>query len=448
MNEKINFSKIKKILIFLTVFFLPLEISIFQIFGKEVKVWSMMSLVLGLILVFEIFKKDFSILKNLKSFFIACALVFFSLLAFLNSPLPFFAFSQFLVLVLLLIFLVFFEKYSEKFKKSITEGVVLGVFLTSILAIAQNAAFNLGLPNFEFMDARPNVFFPEPDWLGFYLALSLLFIFYKKEKKELPKAIKGELCFTLFFLLSFIALIITVARASWLAFASGMFVFIFIVSFSEYLKNKNWRSFFKDFFKRSGYLLSVFVFSVLLIQIFNLTRFNLKDRVRSIFFGEHIVTVAVDQKTKESFKIDLEEKQKYLAQGYLIQEKYVEDENVLSRGEKAESALDVIKKHPLLGSGLGIMLIVTNYEHNANNLFLEWWASSGIGAFLLLIALVLFLIFRGLSFLKTDSAKAAFLLSGVVGFVFLNLFNASIFLAFAWFFLGLLLSEVRTKSKN
>ena len=439
--EKSNSKKFKKILFFLLILSLPFEIALFSIGGKEIKVWFLLAILGGTTLLWEIYKKGLVAIKNLKSLYIGLALIVFSLISLVNSPIKSFSLKQLVVLFSLIVLSVFFEKYSKKFGKELLLGLSLGMIISSVAAILQNLAFSFNLPNFEVMAARPNAFLPEPDWLGFYLALSLLFFFYKRKNKDLPKYLKNKIGISIFLLINLIALIITVARASWLAFTAETGVFILVIAVGYYLKNKSFKETAKIFFKKSFYLISLLAVSLALIQVFGLTRFNLLDRVRSIFFKEHIVTLAENPVTKESFKIDLEEKGKYLAEGFLIKEAYVEDENVISRGDKAESALDVIKKHPWIGGGLGIMLIVTNYQHNANNLFLEWWASAGLGAFFIMVGALSYFLWKGLSFLKINPGKSAFLLAGVVGFVFLNLFNASIFLAFAWFFLGYMLGE-------
>ena len=115
--------------------------------------------------------------------------------------------------------------------------------------------------------------------------------------------------------------------------------------------------------------------------------------------------------------------------------------------QKFTSAWDTIKKHPYLGSGMGITLINTNFSHNANNLFLEWWASAGIGGVGIIAALVLYLFTKGFLSLNKNLPKTALVLAGTFGFVIVNLFNASIFLAFAWFYLAWLLVVANGKQK-
>jgi O-antigen ligase len=228
-------------------------------------------------------------------------------------------------------------------------------------------------------------------------------------------------------------LTITVARASWLAVIAEMGVIWLILLYKkEFLST----------LKNGGVFLSLIILPLILISLFHLSRFNIPDRFRSIFFKEHIITEAVDPNTGEKFKINLEEKEAYQNQGYQITEEYTGDENVASRHEKVASTWDIIKGHPLLGSGLGITLINTNYQHNANNLFLEWWASAGLGGLLLIAGLMLYLLATGGRLLKNNFQKPILILAGTIGFIIVNLFNASIFLAFAWFYLGWLLASL------
>lgn len=450
--------RIKKFVFFLSVFSLAVEMPLFNVGSFGFKFWMLAALAAGILLIIDFYKKGFSWLKQSKMFWLGMCLIFFSLISLINSPLKSFSTKQLLVLIVLAALGTFFEKNIKKYSSLAFWGIALGLFLNSLYAIYQNIAFNNGWPNFEVMAARPNGFFPEPDWLGFYLALGIIpfLVWTGKDlsKSNLPKELKNKFVFYPFLIVILTALIITVARASWLAVIAEMGIITVIVALKFIghwtlgTKKYNFPALSSRFFKLAGIFILLIFIPLLLISLFHLSRFDIPDRFRSIFFKEHVITVAVNPNTGEKLKIDLEAIDYYQKQGYQIQEDYVGDENVASREEKFTGAWDTIKSHPLLGSGLGITLINTNYEHNANNLFLEWWASAGIGALLTIISLIVYLLLKGLSFLKNNPEKAALILAGTIGFVILNTFNASIFLAFAWFYLAWLLNNLKSRKKS
>ena len=163
-------------------------------------------------------------------------------------------------------------------------------------------------------------------------------------------------------------------------------------------------------------------------------------------FPKHFIQfrgLAFNEANGEKFKINLEEKEVYLSRGYKIIEEYIEDENVSSREEKAVKNTEIIKKHFFLGSGPGINQIMTDYEHNANNLFLEWWSGWGLLSLVSLIGFIFCLTVKAFKIIfdKKDTS-AALILSGLAAFIIVNMFNASNLLAFAWLYLAWLSSMV------
>lgn len=451
---KLSISNFKKIAVFLSVLSLAFELNIFQIAGSGVKLWMLAAITGGFLLLWDIYQKGFVQLKKSKILWLGLGLLFFSALGISNSPQKTFSAKQLIVLATLIVLGVFFELYIKKYRREVYEGLSVGILASSLFAVYQNVAFNLEWPNFEVMAARPNAFFPEPDWLGIYLVLGLVpFLAWTgkdRQDSKLPKPLKNKYLFYSFLIIAIVAIILTVARASWLALIAEMGV---IAMFYVYRFCKSGVSSphqvrgrpcleqdFALFLRKGIYFVSLIVISLILIDIFHLSRFNIPDRFRSIFFKEHIITVAIKPETGEKLKIDLEEKDYYRNLGYQVQEDYVSDENVASREEKFTGAWETIRTHPYLGNGLGITLINTNFEHNANNLFLEWWASAGIGGLALILGLLIYLLSKGLLFLKSGTPYAAIILAGTAGFIIVNIFNASIFLAFAWFYLAWLLA--------
>jgi hypothetical protein len=456
----------KKIIVILSVLALGFEVDLLTLGESEIKPWILAAAAGGVLLLTELYQKGFGWLKQSKLFWLGLSFIFFSALGILNSPLRGFSLKQLVVLAAIVVLGVFFEQNWQKYRSLVYWGLLTGMLVNSAFALYQNIALNLGWPNFEIMAARPNGFFPEPDWLGFYLALGLVpFLVWAGRdlrKSRLPETLKNQWIFYPVLVIIVTVLTITVARASWLALIAEMGTILLITlsgknvilseseeSNSEFgidssaspqddkNKKKNWLI---QPIKTAGVFLALIITPLILVSLLHLSRFNIPDRFRSIFFKEHIITEAYNPTTGEKQKINLEEIDAYRQQGYQIQEEYTGDENVASREEKAASAWDTIKDHPLLGSGLGITLIKTNYQHNANNLFLEWWASAGLGGLLLIIGLIFYLLYRGITIIRSNPQKAALVLAGTLGFIIANLFNASIFLAFAWFYLAWLLS--------
>lgn len=432
--------KIKKIVISLSVFFLAFELPLIQISGSGFKLWMLSALAGGLILVWDLYHEGWGWLKKSKLFWLGVGLLFFSGLGLFNSPLKGYSLKQLVILAAIIILAVFFEKYLRKYNREVIIGLVIGISVSSFYAIYQNIAFNFGWPSFEIMEARPNGFFPEPDWLGIYLALGLVpfLALFGEDKKN--KSFQRKLWIYCFLTLGVLVLIITVARASWLALIAEIGVASLTLT---YIKSKKLQDMGFGLVKNGLTFISLIVLSLIIVNLFHLSRFNITDRFRSIFFKEHIITEAFNSSAGEKIKINLEEIEVYRAQGYQIQENYVGDENVASREEKFASTWDIIKAHPLLGSGLGITLINTNYQHNANNLYLEWWASAGLGGLILIVGFLVCLIVKGLALLRDKDPRAVIVLAGTIGFGIVNIFNAANFLAFAWFYLAYLATLIQ-----
>jgi len=478
--------KLKKTALLFSVIFLAFELPLFTAGGSGFKLW-MPAAVAGVVFtLWDLRRKGFSWLKQSKIFWLGVGLWIFSVLGLINSPLKTYSAKQLLILTALVALGIFFELNINKYRKEVYQGLAWGILLNSVYAIYQNIAFDRGWLNLEIMAARPNGFFPEPDWLGIYLALGLVpflvcllsvgsrYNLEPTSREGMDRPSVGsrynlEPTSYILVLIAITALTITVARASWLALIAEMGMIALVVPIlavvvipakagiqisrakgykhlDSPVKPGNDKRVWNNIGGISGTFILLVLVSLLFISFFHLSRFNIPDRFRSIFFKEHIITEAYNPKTGERFKINLEDIDTYRGQGYLIEEEYTGDENVASRKEKFTGAWDIIKQHPLLGSGLGRTLIATDYQHNANNLFLEWWASAGLGGLLLIVGVIAHITIKGFSLIKKDPATAQMILAGTAGFIIVNLFNASIFLAFAWFYLAWLLALMKRKT--
>lgn len=446
-----------KIVLWFSVFTLAFELPITNIAGQGFKFWMFSVLASGLILLWDVCKDGFLKIKQSKILLFGLGFIVFSFLGLLASPEIGYSLKQIFVLASLVVLGIFWEIYGNHKNKIFYSALASGLLLSVAAALYQNIAFEFGWLHFEVMAARPNAFFPEADWLGMYFALGILpFLVALANNKftNFSQFLRNKFVFYCFTFLIITALIITVARASWLVLLAEMGIIILISCYLKYRKNIRFSLGYK--LKITSYKLlslsllffSLIIIPLILISFLHLSRFNIPDRFRSIFFREHIITVAENPATGEEIKINLEEIEQYRAGGYLIKEDYIIDENVVSREEKARGAWDIIKEHLILGSGLGATMVATNYQHNANNLFLEWWVCAGLGGLALIISLMAYLLMKGFLMLKSNPQSAIIILAGTAGFIIVNLFNASIFLAFAWFYLAWLLSIVKSENRR
>lgn len=443
----------KKFLIFFSVISLAVELPFISLAGKELKLWMFFSILAGIFLLIDLLKKDFSLFSKSNIFYLGLALIAFSIISLANSPNILFSLNQVLVLSMLIVLAIFWELNFNQFKNEIYSALVIGLVGSAVFALYQNIAFDNGWSHFEVMAARPNGFFPEPDWLGFYFALGgipflTLFLIKNKLGKNF-EFLKNRIALLLLNILVVVTLLITVARSGWVAFTGGFLVISSTVLLKYLLKNRegDWKSVSKKIFLILGKFCFLVVAAVVLVQFLGLTRFDLADRFRSIVFKEHVITMALNEKTGEKIKINLEDKAFYAGQGFRISEEYLEDENVASREDKAVETMEIIKKHPITGNGLGVNQIMTNHEHNANNFFLEWWAGSGLLSLLALMIFFGYLAKKGFENINKNLFRAVLILAGMVAFGLVNLFNASNLLAFSWFYLAWL-SALTFKEKN
>lgn len=312
----------------------------------------------------------------------------------------------------------------------------------NLFAVYQNVAHEFGWPSFEAMTARPNGFFYEPDWLGMYAVFLMATVFfYLLAGKASRRALAG---YYLILLLNAVVLVITVARASWLAMlasilaAAGFMLILFLLRLADK----------KDIFRLAfhfGGLIIVLLISILAVNALHLTRFNLKDRVESIYKEEHIITVAENDSTREKIKIDLEEIEFYKSQGWRVYEEKVSDENVDARYAAFTSNREIGLEHPILGQGQGSVLAKKNYIDNANNIFYEWWISAGligIFSFVLLLLTPLYGVFRaflsGKKVTREQAGRYVMILMGVISIVVTNIFNSGVFFVPMWILLGII----------
>lgn len=386
-----------------------------------------------------------------KVFLIALLLIiFFSLLGLLNSPDRAYSLKQTAALVLaaFISFLVNWQaSQGRKHWDKLRVAFVFSSIPVGLLALYQNIAHERGWQSFEVMAARPNASFYEPDWLGMFVVLVLILLvslaIQQKEKKIKGLNLARLGTWSLIFF-NITVLIITVARASWVAMIGALgalFVWVFIARVIKRITSR-------DFFRVAGVIFSflgMIVLCFMVIKGLHLTRFNLRDRAFSIYQGEHIATMA--EKDGLTRKIDLEEIEQFEKQGWRVFEAKTFDVNVGSRWSAYASNIVMIKEHWFLGQGQGSVLARRDFLHNANNIFFEWWIAGGI----LALAVFIFLLGRPLKapleMMRRSQDKdsrlvfSATCLMGVTAIVLVNLFNSGVLFIPMWVFLGMIWAD-------
>lgn len=373
---------------------------------------------------------------------------------------------------------------------------IIPFFLSSstvviLYGIWQNWAYLHGHNFFEAMPGRPNATFTEPDWLGMFLVLALSAslvliarhsedgasrtknlladrtdnIFEKilhssqarAQDDETKKKIFLSIFNYIFLIILFLLLILTVSRSAWLAAAFATLIFIFVVWTD--LRFNVWR--WKATFFLGLKILTSLVIAVILIYIFNLTNFQLDNRIQSAGTGLQQITVACDRKINLPAKIDtdsdlapyscqqidLQAIAANRAAGKYVATVYRNDPNVATRDAIYLKSWDQIKSHPILGLGWGSISNILGADPrgvplNSSNIFLETWLGAGLLGFLALIVILLYVLFNAVKnyFYASDSLRkniTLFIIVSWFGLFIDNLFNAGIFLGIFWLWLAI-----------
>lgn len=381
-----------------------------------------------------------------------------------------FSFSEDLKWFLIVTSFVFIFWITRKFLfswKEKAEGLfffLIGSYVVWISGFYQTIARILDWENFTIMDGRINATFLEPDWLGIYSAfilalfLGLKFFFSSWENGQkiffasipMPIFLNYLLNIKIFFW--GILLVLTVSRSAWLATLIVIFCYAGFL-FLKNLKNKiNFTSNLFKIFKEISSISLILTLSFLVVKIFDLSDFNLLNRMTSTISGQQKITISCkkDESLPEKIEnleeleilgcrhINLEEIEKEISLGFFVKEINRPDPNIDLRKKIYITIWSEIKKHPWLGQGWGTSARILGQDNqgnglNTSNIFLEIWLSAG------LIGLISFLVVLFLAIgqvLKMPlKIRGFFLFSGVAFFV-ANFFNAGIFSGFFWVWLA------------
>lgn len=330
---------------------------------------------------------------------------------------------------------------TEKDVQNIFYVIIASGTMVALIGLVQVTAYKFGLELIEVMPGRPNSILPEPDWLGFFMifALAILIAVQYFENFDVKlfwaKILRNKYFYYGFHILFYIVIILTVARASWLAGIgmAGLYLFLIFID-----KNNPFGQVFVQGFK----ILFFLFLSLIIIYVFGLTPFSLKNRFLSIVTSQETHATAVDPKTGKEISIEKKKIADYKKQGIEVKEKKVQDINILRRRESFTDNFDIILKHPFLGIGFGGIETVFGEGTNANNLFMEIWIATGVIG-LIIFGLIFYLIFREwLVFFikkrnKNNQPYLFFIILGLAVIIIPNIFNSGLFLGFFWVYLGI-----------
>lgn len=343
-------------------------------------------------------------------------------------------------------------------------------FLVVCYGILQNWLFSRGLNHQEIMPDRPNGTFQEPDWLGIFIVLiisiliSLIYFLFKKVSSTEEKIKLSQfISLYVFLTLSFALLILTVSRSAWLAIILSLLFSLFAILTNLNLNHKKWDL--KIFTNLAVVLISSVLISLGLVKIFNLTDFELDNRLQSSSSGEQIITVSCQENSVlperietleelDNFNcrhINLEEIEAEKTLGNFVKEIKRPDPNFNIRAEIYKASWEEIKSHWFLGIGWGNIGSILGTDErgatlNASNMFLEIYLGTGILGFLIFAVLWTYIFLRNIRkffFAQDPSHKtlAIFILAALVGLTISNLFNSGIMLGFLWVFLAVSLDK-------
>lgn len=358
-------------------------------------------------------------------------------------------------------------------------------FLSSSIAVVlygilQNILFAMGRNSFEVMPGRPNGTFSEADWLGIFLVFVLAAIYTINYKFQIANIFRQSY-FYIFLLFLYISIILTVSRSAWLGALIVTLPFLKLVALkgTAVSSNKKAGDNFKEIFKLSrwdwrgfgiafaGVIVSL-ILSIGIINIFNLTTFQLGSRAQSTG-GLQKITIACEAGKSVSVPtnisgieelsqygcrhINLEDINKEKEAGFEIAEVYRPDPNVGIRAKIYKTSWEQIRQHSIFGIGWGSIGDILGRDErgaalNASNIFLETWLGAGLIGFLSLVVLLGYLLFGSIfNYIKGEQKTSVFIMLATIAIIVPNLFNSGIFLGFLWAYLGAAVSLMQSNKE-
>lgn len=350
---------------------------------------------------------------------------------------------------------------------------LLSSIIVFFYALWQNITFIAGGVSFEVMAGRPNATLSEADWLGLFVVVALgvglgilvllLNVFPEKvTEKRKAFALSHSLPMLLvigYLTLTFVVLVLTVARSAWLGALALTEVFFLGLLLSHGFKRI--RLVWKKAALFAVVVAGSFFLAVTLVSFFHLSPFQLWNRIQSTGSGLEQITIACTTEIKVPEKIAnvdelvplgcyhilLESIEEEKNAGMFVTEVYRDDPNVSIRQEIYGQVWEVVKEHPLLGIGWGSAAFFLGTDDsgtglNASNIFLEVWLGSGLLGLIAFVLWWLCIMYATIRWYREAQHGAEwvytlFLLSVFVGMTVFNLFNSGILLGFFFLLLSL-----------
>jgi hypothetical protein len=337
----------------------------------------------------------------------------------------------------------------------ISSGAVISVY-----AIVQNVLFKYSLFHFEVMPGRPNATFTEPDWLGVYLVFvfgaCITYLYYNAHHKHLWKffdiALYGATMIVI------VAMILTVARSAWIGVIGVVLCYFFIV-----IAQKKYKLFARHFI----WVTSVGIVSMSIVFLFDLTNFEIRNRIQSTTSGMQQITVSCHtERSRDALitrgaidnindleqyncrHINLEDVAEEEKNGSFIVKIDRHDPNTIARRDVYIQVFSVVKEQPVFGYGWGRGgEIFGNDESgtplNASNIFFEIAIASGMigaGVFITFITLI---VFSSVRILRSSQSTMhnTIAIMGIIGTCAIlvpNMFNAGLLMGFVWVYFGMI----------
>lgn len=413
--------------IILTAFLLPFErVGSFELLGFTIRPGQVIALIalLSWGLFFLTTKKKFDARNPLIPFlflFLAISVLSFIQAVNLERALLVFGFEFFVILVSLAIPNLIDNK---KLLQKVILALVLSTFLVSLFGLYQFLGDMAGLPK-EVTGLREHytksVFgFPriqstalEPLYFANFLLIpiSLLLVLFLRKKEDQAKErqhfLLRPLGISFILVLSALNLVLTVSRGAYLAFAVVL-VLVFVL-------------FFKYFINPKRFVPIILIIFLVGFGVYKLIGLDKRSGIET--FIEHSTN---------------------FQEGVAIEERF----------STYDHAFEMIKRHPVLGVGVGNFgpQIAQNPNNTptdgwliVNNLYLEVFAERGIFGIAILLLMMGFVILRSLKALRfgKDVYLKTILLGLTIAFVAIlvqyNTFSILYFFHF-WFLIGLLIS--------
>ncbi len=429
------------------------------------------ALAIGAILMKIIIKKlNFSLRKiDLEDYLIIAMLVAGLISSFFAKSI--FRLASFKLMLIFMSFVgLYFLSKNYLQNRSDIKKIIPFVLTTSGIIISygiwQNIQFKYGLNSFEVMPGRPNATFAEADWLGMYLVLIIAVLyavlFYFSQLKKDIRVIFANAGSYLLLLIAYVLLILTVSRSAWLAVILMTGVFFLVVFTNLKINFRKWKG--KSILYWGERLGGVFLASIVITVFFQLTNFQLFNRIHSTQTGLQKITIACSSQNNQVLHlpsriknitelkkygcrfIRLQEIEEEKKAGKIVTQIYRTDPNVAIRGQIYQKTWKSIKQHPILGIGwasIGSLLGEDEQGNylNASNLFLETWLGMGISGLLVLLVLLGVILIKALKnyYQAQSSFKKSwnlFVIISWLGVIMVNLFNAGMLLGIFWLWLG------------